>query len=78
MSRSYKKNPAGGITTARTDRPGKKATHAKYRTAVRCALASGAEPPAEDAVSGPWDWPKDGKSWFGHDTAREQPKLLRK
>lgn len=31
MSRSYKKHPGGGITTAMSDKPGRKMDHRRYR-----------------------------------------------
>lgn len=75
MSRSRRKSPAGGMTTAVSDKPGKVLGHRKTRRAARSALIQGNEPaPTIKATENPWSYPKDGKTWFGD----ARPELLRK
>jgi hypothetical protein len=60
MSRSYRKNPAGGITTARTDKPFKRFANRSLRRRVRM----GDFDLRLRDISDPWVWPKDGKTWY--------------
>lgn len=66
MSRSYKKNPCGGITTSMSDKPGKKIDHRRYRhyykEMIRHENYDDIEPP--EYKENPWNWPKDGKQWW--------------
>lgn len=78
MSRSRRKTPITGITTARTDHPWKKAAARKLRRRVKQGLAATLD---GDRFAGkrwdlvdPWSSDKDGKFWFGSD----RPELLRK
>ncbi|MFT4247648.1 MAG: hypothetical protein QM581_06360 [Pseudomonas sp.] len=68
MSRSRRKTPVMGITTAHSDKPFKVAEHQRERSAVRRALAVTSDdasvPPAR-AFGSSWKSPKDGKAWFG-------------
>lgn len=71
MSRSRKKVPIGGVTTARTEKPDKKTWHRRFRRWMKEQL----EPIfSQDRrrVSNPWDMSKDGKYW------RRDPKGYRK
>lgn len=77
MARSRRKNPAGGITTAESDKPGKVLGHRAGRRAVRQALRlSGGEDvlPHPKRFGDPWCMPKDGKAWYGYGDDR----LMRK
>lgn len=74
MSRSHRKTPVCGITTAESDKLFKAAEHRRERRAVRSVLP-GEDAPAPKQFGNPWASPKDGKQWF--DPAR-QPKLMRK
>lgn len=74
MSRSRRKTPIIGITTARSDKPFKVAEHRRERCAVRTALASHADVDLNKAFGNPWNAPKDGHVWVGND----RPHLLRK
>jgi hypothetical protein len=68
MSRSYKKNPAGGITMADSEKKDKRLANRKYRRIVRQALMSWTEDtiiPLLREVSNVWDMDKDGKRWHG-------------
>lgn len=78
MSRSRRKTPITGITTARSDHPWKKAAARKLRRRVRQDLAATLD---GDRYAGkrwdlvdPWSSEKDGKFWFGS----RRPELLRK
>jgi hypothetical protein len=66
MARSRKKNPAGGITTSPSDKPGKVPAHRKTRRLVRVALAIGGDDlPDRKQTEKPYSYPKDGKRWYG-------------
>jgi len=61
MSRSRRKNPFCGITTARSEKQDKRAEHHAERASVRGALALQTEP--EPRPRGQY-WEKDGKQRF--------------
>lgn len=72
MSRSRKKKPITGVTTARTEKDWKQQEHQRERANVRTALANFDEDgdvlPAPLEFGNPWDGPKDGKmDWSGMD-----------
>ena len=78
MSRSRRKTPIRGITSARTDHPWMKAAARMLRRAVRQSLKATLD---GDRFAGkrwdlvdPWTSGKDGKFRFGSD----RPELLRK
>jgi hypothetical protein len=78
MSRSRRKTPITGMTSARSDHAWKKAAARKLRHRVKQELNSTLD---GDRFAGkrwdlvnPRDAPKDGKSWFGD----RHPKLMRK
>ena len=65
MSRSYKKHPGGGITTAKSDKPGRKSDHRRYRHYANQKVRQGEEeiePP--NFKENVWNWPKDGKQYW--------------
>ncbi len=67
MSRSRRKTPITGITTARSDQPFKACEHRRERSAVRKALhwtADDTAVPHTKAFGDPWAAPKDGKAWL--------------
>jgi hypothetical protein len=72
MSRSRKKSPAGGITTAESEKGDKQKASRVARRVVREVLAR--EPdgllPARREVSNVWTFEKDGKAWYGAGDAR--------
>lgn len=78
MSRSRRKTPIRGITSATSERSDKQAWHCSYRTAVRRQLASDpdSELPHPRQFSDPWLMAKDGKSYYGE--SRRDEKTLRK
>lgn len=65
MSRSKRKTPIIGLTTARSDKPYKVAEHRKERHAVAAIVkktADGDDPLLHRSPYGnPWNAPKDGK-----------------
>lgn len=67
MSRSRRKTPICGITTAESDKPGKVADHRRLRRINRQRVADGMEPLHVRAVSDPWNHPKDGKQYAPRD-----------
>ena len=78
MTRSRKKTPITGITTAESEKAEKLAAHKRERRRVRQKIQS--DPDAEilphtREVSSPWQMAKDGKTYHG---ARVEPKVLRK
>lgn len=80
MSRSRKKTPIHGITTARSEKDDKRMAHGKQRAAEKQAITKimGGEEvplPLQRETSNPYTFEKDGKMIF--DPA-EYPKLMRK
>jgi hypothetical protein len=69
MTRSRKKVPITGITTADSDKAFKKREHRRERSAVRDALATGSKPPHPNGFGDPWDGDKDGKRYVTGDQA---------
>lgn len=70
MSRSRRKTPIFGHTTARSEADDKRLWHKRWRSQERDRLAvlpANIEHLAtpRNAVSSTWDMAKDGKSWFG-------------
>lgn len=69
MSRSYRKTPIFGHTTAHSEADDKRLWHKRWRARQRNQLAT-AGPESEvlpihrHAVSSTWVMAKDGKSWF--------------
>jgi len=63
MSRSRKKHPITGISTADSDAPGKRLAHKARRAAER----SLGRPVDLREVSDVWCWPKDGKKYVRND-----------
>lgn len=65
MSRSRKKNPITGITTAETEKLFKQQEHQRERANTRTALANldpeGDVLPHPKQFGNPWAGPKDGK-----------------
>lgn len=64
MSRSRRKTPIFGITTAESDKNFKRREHRRERTAVRDSLATGADIPDSRAFGNPWASEKDGKRYW--------------
>ena len=69
MSRSRKKTPITGITTARSEKQDKRLANRKLRRktrqVLRCQDLDGWVLPVLREVSNVWCMDKDGKFWFG-------------
>jgi hypothetical protein len=68
MSRSYKKTPIFGMTTAKSEKEYKVAQHRVERSRVRTAINSGdyESIEVEMAPYNDWDAPCDGKHYWPH------------
>ena len=76
MSRSQRKTPIRGITSADSEKSDKAAGHRKVRRAVRVAIEQEAPVlPHENELTNPWSMAKDGKMRFN---PAASPKLMRK
>lgn len=75
MSRSRRKNPGCGWTTAASDKLFKRREHRRERAAVRDTNLTYDEPPVSRAFGNPWLSEKDGKQWFD---PKRHPKEMRK
>jgi len=69
MSRSRRKLPIFGLSTARSEAGDKRLWHKRWRSRQRDQLATLCPdddpiPVQHRAVSDTWDMAKDGKSWF--------------
>tara|TARA_R110000782_G_scaffold78293_5_gene156113 strand:- start:105304 stop:105540 length:237 start_codon:yes stop_codon:yes gene_type:complete len=78
MSRSRRKTPIFGITTAVSEAEWKAKAARKLRHKVKQALTSELD---GDSFAGkrwevvdPWDGPKDGKKWWGQPSSRDMRK----
>ena len=72
MSRSRRKTPKLGITTAESEKAEKVAAHRRSRHTAKSAVKvtarkdeDGAGAEREHARSGQWQFAKDGKRWIG-------------
>jgi hypothetical protein len=79
VSRSRKRTPVCGITTARSEKQDKRLNNRRYRHKVRQAVAyldlDTCVLPAFKEVSNPWTMAKDGKIMFD---PGEYPRFMRK
>lgn len=76
MSRSRRKTPIHGITTASSDKSSKIASHRRIRRTIRQLVLEKLEnPPVEKQITNSWNFNKDGKKWFNSD---QHPDLMRK
>ena len=82
MSRSRRKTPIAGNTTARSDKQDKQFANRKYRRVSKIAVAKDEEIPEKNAVSNVYDFNKDGKRWYGPNkryfSAEVHEKMMRK
>lgn len=62
MSRSFKRSPFSGWTTATSDKWWKTRDHRILRRRVKLALEQGEEKPLDSRALNPYDAPKDGKT----------------
>ncbi|MBO9575857.1 MAG: hypothetical protein J7494_08990 [Sphingobium sp.] len=74
MSRSRRKSPIIGFTTAVSEARWKAQAARKVRRAVRQRLGEGMDgdalPEKRWALTNPWDGPKDGKHWLDDPAAK--------
>jgi hypothetical protein len=78
MSRSKKRTPIGGITTARSEKQDKRFYNRRYRRVCKQVLQVSPESkllPHLREYSDPWAMDKDGKVWFDPE---KYPKDMRK
>ena len=82
MSRSRRKTPICGMTTAVTEKAYKRLANGTLRATLRATLQrDGADhelTPTLDDVSNIWAMAKDGKRWFGNGAEPLREKLMRK
>lgn len=81
MSRSRRKTPIFGHTTARSEADDKRLWHKRWRSRVRDQLASldpdgDPLPVPRQAVSSTWVMAKDGKHWFDPRRQREMAERI--
>jgi len=70
MSRSHRKTPKGGITTAKSEKEDKRFANRKERRKVKITLQITPDAeilPHRREVSDPWLMAKDGKCYHGYD-----------
>jgi len=75
MSRSYRKTPICGMTTAASDKAFKKTEHKRARRAANARDLELDDAPMGKEFGNPWGAPKDGKQWID---ARRFPEIMRK
>ncbi len=79
MSRSYRKTPVRGVTTAPSDKEDKQRAHRALRRAERRAIARDDPGPRLKDVSDPWSFAKDGKTRLrDRDRASARPADVRR
>jgi hypothetical protein len=75
MSKSRRKTPVTGITTAESDKSFKRAENRRHRRFVRSVVISDGDLPNPREYGNPWKSDKDGKSRFDPE---RYPDLMRK
>ena len=77
MSRSRRKTPVRGITSAESEKQDKAASHRAYRHRLKQKIHPSLETPlpTEQQITNPWSMAKDGKTRFN---PIKSPKLMRK
>jgi hypothetical protein len=75
MSRSYRKTPICGKTTAASDKCFKNAEHKRARRALSACDLEFDDAPSDKQYGNPWGAPKDGKQWIDE---KHYPKIMRK
>ena len=79
MSRSYKKMPISGFTTAKSEKEDKRFANRLFRRASRNRIKSNREPFYRlREVCDVWDFAKDGKMYYDKEAVKKYPKVLRK
>ncbi len=77
MTKSHRKSPFRGITSAESEKDDKAASHRAYRRKIKQLIAPTLETPlpTEQQITNPWSMAKDGKARFN---PAMSPKLMRK
>lgn len=79
MSRSKRKTPKTGLTTAESEKKDKVFAHRKFRRASKVKIKSNGEPPVNlNEVSDIWNFAKDTKRYYDKEDQRNYPQALRK
>jgi len=63
MSRSRRKTPICGITTAESDKRDKQLGNRRYRRAANVAVGKGEDVPVYDLLVNPYSFSKDGRQY---------------
>lgn len=72
MSRSSKKTPKIGITTAETEKENKRQANRKFRRVIKTKLKKGeVELPLTKEISNVWLFDKDGKQFLKKPTKKD-------
>ena len=79
MSRSFRKTPICGFTTANSNKEDKRLANRRFRRASRNRIKSNREPFYRlREVCNVWDFAKDGKMYYDKEAVKRYPKVLRK
>lgn len=79
MSRSYKKTPISGFTTAKSEKEDKRFANRLFRRASRNLIKANREPFYKlIEVCNIWDFAKDGRVYYDKEAVKRYPKVLRK
>lgn len=79
MSRSKRKTPKTGLTTAESEKKDKVFVHRKFRRASKVKIKSNEEPPVNlNEVSDIWNFAKDTKRYYDKEDLERYPKAIRK
>jgi hypothetical protein len=72
MSRSLKKTPKKGITTAKSEKENKRTANRKLRRVTKIQVKKGnSEPANKKEVSNVWSFDKDGKQFLKNPTKKD-------
>jgi hypothetical protein len=74
VSRSRRKTPRFGITTAESEKEYKQQEHSRERSAVRDALITEDDMPSRKKFGNRWGGPKDGKRYWKKAKAKDMRK----
>ena len=78
MSRSFRKTPKIGVSTAESEKGDKTMSHRRNRRAAKIALNAGREIETDHRRSGGRMFAKDGKRWVPNSEITERPAIMRK
>ncbi len=71
MSRSKKKTPIQGITTASTEKNDKRAANRKHRRITKIQVNKGEGISDKNEISNVWSFAKDGKNFIKNHTKKD-------